>query len=156
MNSVVTVWTLWWRKWKVRDPAGIQTTVTKCVSCSIKKQRLSHFEWLVSKGLDSAVWGGIRWRRNSEVGRQGAVIREFSRLGMRGRGWGRRQIQFVCFIREHGFYFISCSLKSRHVWRWGVWFISIPAPVPSVTPTPRPQSVIENFQYICATLLLLL
>lgn len=45
---------------------------------------------------------------------------------------GREHIQFVCFIREHGFYFISRSLNSRHVWRWGVWFISIPVlPPPS-------------------------
>jgi hypothetical protein len=89
---------------------------------------------------------GVRWRRS-----QGSVGREFSSTWHTVAWVGWRAVQFVCFSREHGFYFIPCSLKSRHVWRWGVWFISIPAPC---TPFPSsfwPQSVIENFQYICVT-----
>jgi hypothetical protein len=94
---------------------------------------------------------GFRWWRNSEPGWRGSVGREFSSTWHPVAWVGWRAVQFVCFSREHGFYFIPCSLKSRHVWRWGVWFISIPAPSTPLPSSFWPQSVIENFQYICVT-----
>jgi hypothetical protein len=98
---------------------------------SLFRQKLRH--WTSSKRRDWTVQCGEE-SGDDEIRRLTDKVQwaeNFRRLGTQFRRRGEGAVQFVCVSREHGFYFILCSLKSRHVWRWGVWFISIPIPLPT-------------------------